>query len=629
MIRAALTLVLLWAAPACAKKPQLPDVVADALAYDDTDREKAARLLEDALEHGPREDDLPWLLLYAGEERRLMGDTNAAHGWFVKLEDLGHGETLPAARLGLLLLDAQRGVDDKMLARLRNIDERAVPATQNADRFLLLAADAARKNDAPAVREYSKKALSWARDDDEVHARVRARLEALADGKGAEDDARTPLERAENALAAGRLDDARRLAQQVIDAGPDTEDAYVARYVLKRAEAAVVVDPNKIGVLLPLSGKFEAAGKQMKQALELGYRGAATTRRLVFVDSGDTTESAVAALEKLALQDGVVAVVGPLLTDVTPEVVRASNALRVPIISLSQAVDVTKDRPWAFQAMVTPRDQVAALLDFVMKQRGMKAFAVFAPDTAYGRTATDVFRDEVAKRGGEVKVVELYDPESTDLVPFAKKLGRKDYEARKAELYKLRQETKELGGDPSKVVLPPVIDYDAIFLPDSAARVPIACAGLAYEEFPIGEFRPQKKVTRTIPLLGLSGWNQETLVTRGGPYVRGSFFTDAYFPADEATRAFEERYRAETGRAPTALEAVGYDAGKLLAAAAKSGAGDRAAFRDAIAAATADGAITGTDAFDAATRSAQHDVRILTITSKAIVAVDDTAVSAP
>jgi ABC-type branched-subunit amino acid transport system substrate-binding protein len=608
-----------------AKRPT-PDLVDDALAFAETDRDKAARLLEDAIanEPGLKPAEKAALKVHAGEQRRLMGDDQAALAWFREVaQQKDDGGWRPAAQLGIAIIEAKSGMDPKLASRLEDASDREGLSTQNADKYLLLAQEAKRRNDAPGVKEYSKKALSWSKEDEGVKERVKSGVAVLttAEAEVAAEPGKGPLEKAWAAWDSGRPDDARRLAEQVIHGGGSDEEVLSAQYLVRRVDAGVATNPQTIGVLLPLSGKFEAAGKQLKQALELGYGSASAKRKLVFVDQGETVESAVAALEKLVLEQGAVAVVGPLRTEGSLEVAKAANALHVPLVSMSQAVDLPDGRDWVLQAMVTPEDQVSALLSYAMGTRGMKEFAIFAPDNPYGRTAAEVFEREVIARGGTITVKGFYDPEANDVIPFAKALGRKDYDARKAELYKLREETKKNGGDPTKVVLPPIVDFDALFLPDNVSRIPIACAGLAYEEFPIGEFKPTKD-SRTVPLLGLSGWNNETIVTRGGAYVRGGVFTDVYHSALTGAPAFEEKYRAETGRGPSALEAVAYDVGKLLAGAASTDASTAAAFREALLAAQAEGAVTGTTGFDGTTRTARHSVRILTVTAKAIAPVE-------
>ena len=222
----------------------------------------------------------------------------------------------------------------------------------------------------------------------------------------------------------------------------------------------------------------------------------------------------------------------------------------------------------------------------------------------------------------------FYDPAATDLIEFAKTMGRKDYEARSAEYWDLRKNAEERGGDPTKVVLPPILDFDAIFLPDNASRVPLACAALAYEEFPMGDFYPTKE-SPFVPVLGLSGWNNSTLVSTGGPYARRSYFTDAFLnemsgeePAwqqSEAQEAFVVAYKAENKRTPSPLEALVVDVGRLLAAAGKERPTTRADMLAALLEVQPESNVAGTRGIDPETRRAARDLLILSISEDAIV----------
>lgn len=592
-----------WAA----KRPE-PAVIAAAQA---SPRPEARRLLEDALAAAPVGPEADAVRVHLAELLRVDGAPELARPLYDAVAN-SRDDTpwREPARLGLALLDAATG-DERALSRLIDSSDKEGIPPQNVDKWLLVAAS--RSGDPGGAA----KALDAARDAARGDAALLSRIETTAAGLGAPPPTGTPLERAEKALAAGRLDDARRQCDEIRAVAPSSEEAFVCGYLVKRITAAPV-NPAKIGVLLPLSGKFGTVGAQIREALLLGYGAADTKRHLVFVDSGDTAESAVPALEALVLEQGVVAVVGPLRTEMTAEVARVADALRVPLVGLSPSDDGAS-RPWVRQAMVTPQEQVAGLIAYCVDKRGMDAFATFAPDTAYGHAAAAAFKAEVARRGLALRAEVFYDAEATNLAPYAKTLARRNDADRTAELARLRQEARAAGKDPAKVVLPPTIDYDAIFLPDSANRVPIATAGLGYEEFPIGGFQPKKGMA-TMPLLGLSGWNSDTLASRAQPYIKGGLFTDAYVRA--SAPAFEETFQAATQRAPSPLEAVTYDIGKLLAAAAKADAADRPAFLAALDAARATDTATGTDRFEA-DRTAAHRIRVLSVGTNGVYAADE------
>jgi branched-chain amino acid transport system substrate-binding protein len=606
-------------------------VLDEALVQAEVDRPAAAAMLESAIASGDYAAQDLLLRVHAGEQRRLLGELEQARTWFKSvLTKTASGPEHTGADLGLLLTDSTgKPVDATTASLLEGPAASEALPTQNADRYLLLAAWAASTGNADLTREHTRTALQYAREDKSVFTRVRASLQALASGEQAATPGLVdvPIARASKIDAAaaafdgGRKDEARQLAQEVLAAPPSAEDALTATYLLRALDAGTVVNSNKVGVLLPLSGKYGAIGSRIRAAIELGYRDAARGRTLVFADAGADATSATEALERLALEEGVVAVLGPLRSDLGPELAPIAQALRVPLISLSPVDGLTDDRSWVFQAMVTPDQLVDGLLDYTVKTRGITSYAVFAPDDTYGHTSADAFSAGVSARGGKVTVTRFYDPEATDLVPDAQALGRKDYETRKSELWQLQREAKEAGGDPSKVVLPPVTDFQAIFLPDKASRVPLAAAGLAYEEFPIGEFQTTKDGA-TLPLLGLSSWNNHSIVTAGGPYARSSVFVDVYLPTDANGLAFSNLFRQETGKDPSPLEASAYDAGRLLSAAALSDANGRAAFRDALLAAAVRDPVTGATGFDQEQRTALHQVRVLTITKDGIYPID-------
>ncbi|MFT4623776.1 MAG: branched-chain amino acid transport system substrate-binding protein [Myxococcota bacterium] len=645
LIRFLVSCVLLVAlsAPADAARRRLPDIVEDALAFTLTDRAKAVQLLEGALSSADQERFRDVVAVHLGEQHRLLGDRQAAGDLFRGVaERASRGPDYESARLGLALLDVGSALSPRTITILEAVPERDAIDTQNADRSLLLAAWAGQNGDARAAAQHAKTALSYAEDDPLVYDRVKASLESLAAGPATADPVAMPgsepapaeggrslLDRADAALYANDRDGARKLAAKALaQAAPGSPEHRSAAYALRRIDAPAV--GRTVAVLLPLADpKYGAVGRQLKDAFEAGYKEMNGSARLLFVESGSDAESGVAALERAVLEEGALLAVGPLLSPQTDAMVAAAEALRVPMVSLSQALEDLDGLAWTVQAMVTSGDQVDALLDRVMTKDGMDAFAVFAPENAYGANASKLFTERVEARGGRVTVSGTYDPASTSLLPAAKLLGRKDYSSRGSEFARLRRETADKGGDPARVVLPPLLDFDALFLPDNASRIPIACAALAYEEFPMGDFQPTKDSPR-IPLLGLSGWNNPNLVTTGGPYTRGGIFVDAFsVPGDNArwtlgpeASAFVAQYRNDHGRTPSPLEAITADAGRLVAAAINVGADDRLAMREALWAANVPSSITGADRFDRETRRATRQLMLLSITEDHIVPVE-------
>jgi ABC-type branched-subunit amino acid transport system substrate-binding protein len=272
--------------------------------------------------------------------------------------------------------------------------------------------------------------------------------------------------------------------------------------------------------------------------------------------------------------------------------------------------------------MYTRADQIEALLSYVTKEKQMDSFAIFGPDTPVGLRSIETFKAEAAKHGATITTSATYPGGDTDL---QKNLGiaSKNLGTRVGNLAELRRQIAENGGNPDGAVVPPQIDFDAIFIPENSNKIPNVCAALSVEEFPMGDYAPPaRRGQPKIPLLGLSGFNNPDLVARGNEYVRNSLFTDA-FSASVLGEAdpFVSAFKASVGHTPSSLEAAVSDVGKLLAKAAASPAATRPEFLEALLTATIADGVTGLTHIDRESLKGDRKINIYTISKTAITQV--------
>ncbi len=445
------------------------------------------------------------------------------------------------------------------------------------------------------------------KDRDKDKARERPQLKPPIEEEEPPEVEDATVEDAREAAASGDFAEARRIVATILGKQP-TDGLRTQAELVDRVAHGVPINADRIGVILPMTGRYASVSERIREAIEFGWSTYDTHHQLVFVDSGGTPDTAVAALDDLVISQGVVAVLGPLLSDETSPVVERAEALGVPLLSMSQALDDASSFTWVYQAWLTPRQQADALVQHIMAD-GMSRFAIFAPDSDYGHSASDSFRTAVQGRGGEIKIEVYYSPTATDMSGSARELGRK-------------------GGGGDGVA--PVVDFDAIFLPERASRVPLAAAGLAYEEFPIGTFKPGGNPA--IPLLGLSSWNSQDLVSSGGIYTRNGLFTDVFVPPPrggglswspgDGWGAFNDGFSAATDRSPSPIEVLGVDAGRFLGAVAATSPDHRAAFRDAVLTVIAKGSISGELRIDPQTRALSHEIRVLSVARQGFIPVE-------
>ena len=626
------TLVLVFALTACVPKPSgatTPDLIRRAQVVSVGDRMAAIRLLEDEITSGRNDPAVhPWALLYAGEQRRLSGDYAKARSWFETLASRYPTHALKEpARLGMALVDSESSLSGNTLATMQLLSDQNVPHSMNADRYRILARVGADEGSPmPKVRAYAERAFEYGSHDPSVLARVQASVgdlleesqtPAIAEPTGTPEE--IAVKRARKSLVSGDFDAATSTAQDAIETWPASLHIPELEYIIKRAATKNPTVAGRVGVLLPKTGDYAPAAAQLEQVIQLANAEAGSPIELVFGDTLGTAEGTRAEIERLVIEEGCVAILGPLLKSNGDEAALRAQALRTPLVTLTQGGDPTGAGDYAFRGFMTLEHQVQALLAHTTEHEGHKRYAVVHPENGYGEAARDIFTAQVTQLGGEVVDVVSYATDTTDFRKAAQELGDKHLEERKAELWELKREAKRRDEDPDKVMLPPTVDFDAIFIPDNHRRLVLVTSALAYEEFPVGTFRKHVD-EEPLQLLGLNAWNNPQLVQTGGRYVQDSVFVDAFWDQDQSpvVQSFIETFNGTVERKPRVIDALAWDATRLLTAAVLEGGDDRSAIQAAMGAVEIDDPVAGGESFNDA-REVDRTFHVLTIKREGIV----------
>lgn len=406
-------------------------------------------------------------------------------------------------------------------------------------------------------------------------------------------------------LLTNRLEEAQELAIKIMRFAGEGEWFTVAKELMEKVQRVVQVEPNVIGCLLPLSGPFAIYGQEVLHGLELGLdifretEGNLSSLELVIRDTEGESERACEAIRELAEKERVVVIIGPLLSRVAEEVVTIAQELGIPIITLSQSEGITSAGEMVFQNCLTPEDQVRSLTNKVLGEIGLKRFAILHPDNAYGRYFMNKFWDEVEFHGGTMTAVEAYDPKDTDFATPIKKMVGLFYTRPKPE-------TEEEEGSEEKP--DPIIDFDAVFIPDSYERAGLIASQLAFYD------------VVEVTLLGTNLWNSPKLIEIGGRYVYGAIFPSGFFPGSgfRGVDSFVEQYQLNFQQKPGLLAAIGYDSIRIIKEILREQGEDirtRENLRSALAGIEGFEGVTGPMAFDSERRS-QRDPLLLTISGK-------------
>lgn len=340
------------------------------------------------------------------------------------------------------------------------------------------------------------------------------------------------------------------------------------------------VSATTIGVLLPLSGRTAAIGQRALRAIQmgLGLHYGSSNFQLAVVDTQGNLDNARRGVERLVREDNVVAILGALSSREAESAALKADELQTPLITLSQKSGITDLSPYVYRNSLTPEMQIHHLVRSAMSQYGMKKFAIMYPNDPYGVESTNLFWDEVLARGGEITAAQSYDPVATDFRHTAQRLVGTFYIEARLEEYKAKQ--KEFSTKAKKRnsrenlsaddILSPVINFDAVFIPDSAKNMGQISASLSF----VG--------VKDIHLLGTNLWNTPGLARRAGLFQNSLLFVDGIAQNSAATKnsRFVAEFKSLFKNDPSMMEIQAYESALVLRGLILDGADSRAEVRD-------------------------------------------------
>jgi branched-chain amino acid transport system substrate-binding protein len=554
--------------------------------------EEARRRYAEAARRGGRASDRARVQLAAIELER--GDSAAARRWLerVRLAQLERADlrnayrvfaetsTRPADRVRWLALlrgevsdPAEADAIDAQIDRALGdspVSELELAARQVGDRppvghvYVALAERALVEGDRDAAREAAEQARKTT-----LAQRYATRLAAVESRLGRGDETVPD--------AAGQL---QRFADVMDRPAPDFS---AARGVL--------------GVVLPLSGPFAGFGEQALRGVLLasgvfpGADGAAhPSVRIAVRDSGSDPARAAAAVRELAADPEVVAIVGPLVSATCESAAREAESIGVPLLALTSREDVTSQRSWVFRLRTRPIEEAELVADRAIAL-GARRFAILYPNDPSGVGLRGLFWDAVEARGGRVVAVASFDPKAHDFgTPIKSLVGYSmldsDEKAQLANRSAMLEKARRLPPDAARELrakarslttsdgrpIPPVVDFDALYIPASHDDVVLIAAQLAYHE------------VNGARLLGSEGWYSPKLARLGGNPLEGALFAAHFYPDSTVpyVQSFRQRYESTFGGVPDAFAAQGYDAASLILAQLAHGRDDRRDVRDGL-----------------------------------------------
>ena len=330
---------------------------------------------------------------------------------------------------------------------------------------------------------------------------------------------------------------------------------------------------SRVGLLLPLSGRYAPEGETLLRAAQLALFDTADEHfTLLPRDTGGTASGAEHAARAL-LDEGVDLILGPLFAEGVNAVAAHARARGVTVVAFS--TDRTAASEGVYLLGHTPRAQIRRVFAHAAAN-GHREIALLVPETRYGAAVADEAAVAAALTGLSLTRVRTYAADASDAADVVRDLAEYD---RRALALKTERETLGSQDDAAarrRLERLATLDtlgalpFDALLLADGGARLRQVAPLLPYYDID----------PATIRLLGTGLW--EDPATLGAPVLAGGWFAG---PDPAARQDFGERYRRVYGEAPGTIATLAYDATALAAALARSGAafgphaiGDRGGF---------------------------------------------------
>jgi len=291
-------------------------------------------------------------------------------------------------------------------------------------------------------------------------------------------------------------------------------------------------DKKKLGVILPLSGRYKLYGQKAMKGIELSLTRLSEfgikDLSIVVKDSMSDPQQAAMCVDQLG-KEKVFSILGPIF--VSKQVADKAQALGIPMMALTQKTEFPKYGDYIFTNFITPEMQVQALGAYIFHELGLRSAAVLYPDDPYGHRYMQVFKEMVDGFGGQLTAVQAYDGSKTDFSDSIKNLIR------------------NTGLTPQ-----------ALFIPDSVSRINLILPQLVYHD------------ARGFTLLGTNLWHEDSLLKETRRYNRNTVICDGYFSgsANPESAWFDKAFKELYQESPGFLEAIAYDTAQILFRAANA-----------------------------------------------------------
>lgn len=339
------------------------------------------------------------------------------------------------------------------------------------------------------------------------------------------------------------------------------------------------VDKDAIGVIVPLTGDKKAIGENFIRGLKIGMESGSGNYKLIIKDSQANPDIAAKVTNELIRDHGVFGIIGGATSATAESIVAVSSRFGVPTLVLSPKPGIVESFDFTFQNALTLKYAAKKTAEATLQHPDFQKIAVLTPDDNFGHAYADKFVEVITQSGREVTGIQNYvfsEKQSVNnaikaLVKLDPNGERKaEYEQKLKDWKKENKNSRRLNPPNIEELLKPIIEFDALFIADSAKPATLVAASLPYFDI------------ENVPLIGTNLWNSDELTKRTPELVEGAIFIDSLPPAGQWPNNYCTRTIAKSlgGKEPNLFSVIGYDSAKLFKAALNSSPSNRVLLKE-------------------------------------------------
>ncbi len=349
---------------------------------------------------------------------------------------------------------------------------------------------------------------------------------------------------------------------------------------------SLIVDSKKIGVILPKNSKYKRLAEDVEYGIRLAKHVLNLDIEFIIKETDATEEATEKATEELIFEENVSMIIGTIRKINTQKVALITERFNIPFIAISNDDESSNFGKYVFNYFTSLENSTEFLAKYSIEKLGLKKFAIFYPNSSYGEKNMVAFWHAVEKLGGKVTAVQHYSHNKDEYIEPAKKLVgrynlnlRSDYTNKRKEImdkYEGYQRQKQLESLEKDVE--PIIDFEAIYIPDSAKKIALVLPYLAlydvnfktpskWQQFLARQKAKDKNFDlKFVQLLGSETWTSQIIADASGKYVQGAIFPTVYHPyiKNDLIVQFTSKFAQTYKRPATVFALYGYEIAEIV-----------------------------------------------------------------